>query len=142
MTTLGEKVKQLRTEQGWTLHELSTRAHLSLSYISAIEANKRPNPSFRCVEQLARAFAKPLAHFVSTVEDDTNGPGVRPDQQTFLAAIERMYDVDMQAFIAAESSRPYVSFARTLAQDQAIVDASRLLQLVAQFLQEQKQPYQ
>jgi transcriptional regulator with XRE-family HTH domain len=41
MSFIGLRVKELRLVHGWTVRELAFRAHVSVSYLYAVEAGER-----------------------------------------------------------------------------------------------------
>lgn len=53
--TLGERMKELRMQQEWTLRKLSEKSGVSYSLISAIESNEL-QPTREAVLSLARAL--------------------------------------------------------------------------------------
>jgi transcriptional regulator with XRE-family HTH domain len=53
--TLGERVKSLRKERGWTLREFADRTGLSVSYHSDIETD-RTDPALKTLVKIADAF--------------------------------------------------------------------------------------
>ena len=55
-TRLGEKIKTLREERGWTQNELSRRATIARTNLASIETGKVKNPSTNTLLRLARAF--------------------------------------------------------------------------------------
>jgi transcriptional regulator with XRE-family HTH domain len=143
--SIGDKVAKLRAERGWTLKQLSEYSGVSMSHINAIEHNKRPNPSIQQVVKLARAFNVPVAYFVDNPpgQDLEHASDFRPDslEHTLAAEFLRLYDVDTQKFIVSEQSKPYVALAKQLAQERRHQDPSKLLQVIAQFMRDQRQEY-
>jgi transcriptional regulator with XRE-family HTH domain len=144
--SIGDKVAKLRTERGWTLKQLSEYSGVSVSHISAIENHTRPNPSLRQVVKLARAFNVPLTYFVDdcpTEQDSKHVPESRPQplEHSLAAEFLRLYDEDTQKFIVSEQSKPYVALAKKLAQEGLHQDPSTLLQIIAQFMRDQRQEY-
>ncbi|MCL6637745.1 MAG: helix-turn-helix domain-containing protein [Alicyclobacillus sp.] len=145
LATIGEKLARLRAERGWTLKELAERSGVSLSHISAIENETRPNPSIGRMQKIARALGVSLAYF----DDDppAPAPGVPntvpapPSTLELAQQLQRLYDPDTQRFIASEASRPYVSLARQLANPECQHDPSGILQVIAQFMRDHKTPY-
>lgn len=55
MIIRGQQIRLLREERGYTLQELASRAHLSLSYLSEIERESK-RPSLKTIEKLAAAL--------------------------------------------------------------------------------------
>jgi len=55
-TSLGLKIKELRTERGWTQKELGRRSGITRESISAVEIGKSRKPSGETLIKLARAF--------------------------------------------------------------------------------------
>lgn len=53
---LGQKVRGLRLDKGWTQNELARRAGIDRGYLSAIELDKVANPSADTFLKLARAL--------------------------------------------------------------------------------------
>jgi transcriptional regulator with XRE-family HTH domain len=62
METIGERIKQLRTEQEITLTKLAESAKLSTSYLSQIERD-RTTPSLSALTNIAKAFGVGLRYF-------------------------------------------------------------------------------
>lgn len=52
----GMKIRNLRTEKGYTSLDLAVRSNISKSYIEEIERGDKLNPSFKTVEKLADAL--------------------------------------------------------------------------------------
>ncbi|MBZ0113183.1 MAG: helix-turn-helix domain-containing protein [Thermoanaerobaculia bacterium] len=70
---LGLKLKQLRSEHGWTLKEAASRAGLSFSYLSEIEKGKKyPTPSK--LLELAETYGVPFDDLVSLRLSDDLAP--------------------------------------------------------------------
>lgn len=140
VTTLGEKVRQLRKGRQWTLKSLAHQTGLSQSYLSAIEKGKRPNPSFCAVVRLADALGVPLVYFVD--EEVSTEHERRDDSHSGASTgILVLPDRNLEQFVASEESLPYLAFAKQLADHNALEDPSRVLQLVAEFLADRKPPY-
>ena len=62
---LCERVRQLRQERNWSLHELSSACGVSRSMLSQIERN-RANPTLAVAFRIAQAFGLSLAELVET----------------------------------------------------------------------------
>ena len=60
LTSLGARLRSLRTARGWTLDELARRTDLSKSYLSRLEDGDR-QPSIAALLSLAQAHGLPLA---------------------------------------------------------------------------------
>lgn len=56
---IGDRIKELRKEKGFTQNELAEFSGLSRSYLSDVE-NSRKNPSVETVEKLAESFGMKL----------------------------------------------------------------------------------
>lgn len=68
---LGEKIRLLRTEKGYSLRELGKRVNLSFSYLGDIERG-RTNPSIETLKSLAEALEVPVTYFLE--ENNNNSP--------------------------------------------------------------------
>ncbi len=150
MPSIGEKLAKLRRDKGWTLKQLSEASGVSVSHISAIENHTRPNPSLQQVAKLARALGTPLTYFdddaatsspdTHTATDSTFSTEPLPSMEGDLfEQFLKLYDEETRRFIVSESSKPYVALAMRLAQQDGDVDASSLLQIIAQFMRERHQ---
>lgn len=53
---LGERIKELRTEQNMSISELAEKAGVAKSYLSSIERNKQTNPSIQFIEKISDAL--------------------------------------------------------------------------------------
>ena len=62
---LGSQIKKFRLESGWTMLDLSKESGVSLSAISLIESNKRPDPSISTVSRLSEALGVPITDLIS-----------------------------------------------------------------------------
>jgi transcriptional regulator with XRE-family HTH domain len=58
----GVKIKQLRTEKGWSQEKLALNAGLDRTYVPGIEKGKR-NVSLEVIEKLALAFEVEIQEF-------------------------------------------------------------------------------
>lgn len=54
-TRLGQNIRRLREERGWSQEEYADRAGIHRTYVSDIERGRR-NPTVTVVEKLARPF--------------------------------------------------------------------------------------
>lgn len=156
MATVGERIKFLRRQRGWTLRELSAHCGVSVSHLSAIENHTRPSPSLERIQRIAHAFEVSLAVFDEAVnsagqleqavnnarssEPYQTGPASVGVQSSLVEQLQTLYDQQTIAFIAAESARPYVELARALAESDPD-DPSAFLQRIATFIQERKGHY-
>lgn len=151
MASIGETIARLRADRGLTLKQLSRLSGVSSSHISAIENETRPNPSIGQVMKLAKAFGVSLACF-DDAHRDAHGDAAEmaghvdavanPHTNTaaWAGKLTSLYDAETRAFIASESSRPYVALAKRLAED-ATQDPSQFLQLIAQFMRDRQIRY-
>lgn len=72
---LGERIRMLRVNRGWTLEQLATRARLSKSYLSRLEDGDR-QPSIAALLSVAQAFGVSL-HALFEPPDAEAGAVVR-----------------------------------------------------------------
>lgn len=148
MASLAEKVARLRAERGWTLKELSERSGITVSHLNAIEKGRRQSPSFQCIDRLSAAFGVSLSYFSEQSKPEmAEDPSLRevrpePDGGNPWARVAALYDPETFQFIASEQSRPYVTFAKQLAEAVPEEDPSSLMQLIAQFIRDQRAQYE
>ncbi|MDH2415810.1 helix-turn-helix transcriptional regulator [Nocardioides sp. CER19] len=55
LRAFGERVRELRTERGWSQEQLMDRAQLDRSYVSQVENGQR-NPSLLVIAKIASAL--------------------------------------------------------------------------------------
>ena len=60
---LGEVIRELRLQRGWSQEELARRAKVSTSYIGHLERGARKGASWAVIVKLARAFGIPEEEF-------------------------------------------------------------------------------
>jgi XRE family transcriptional regulator, master regulator for biofilm formation len=53
---VGEKLKKIRIQNGYSISELSSKAHVSKSYLSYIERGIQKNPSLQVLARLAKTL--------------------------------------------------------------------------------------
>ncbi len=64
ITRLGQVLKALRDEKGWTLDDLAKRAKVTMAYISFLERGKRKNPSLAILKRLAKSLGVPVTELL------------------------------------------------------------------------------
>lgn len=67
---IGEKIKELRVQNGMTLNELSKRSEVSISLLSMIERN-RSAPTVRTLNRIVKAFGTTIPNFYWDMENDS-----------------------------------------------------------------------
>lgn len=60
METIGEKIRALRKERGFSVNEFANQSRVSKSYISNIERGVQKNPSMIVLRKLALTLDVPL----------------------------------------------------------------------------------
>lgn len=85
------RVKQMRTERGWTVQQLAKESGMSPSYVSDIENGKK-QVNARRLEALARAF-RVLP--TDLIDDDA----VSDEIKRHLETLRRLSDQDRQAVL-------------------------------------------
>ncbi|RIH78835.1 HTH-type transcriptional regulator DdrOC [Meiothermus hypogaeus] len=104
--TLAERLRELRTQQGWRLKDLSEKSGLSVPYLSDLERG-RTNPSLDTLQTLAGSYNVTVNDLLAPVDfygerteaslprglaeliaDPTLGAEITPEWQRTLARIE------------------------------------------------------
>lgn len=62
-------MKILRERMGWSQAKLAEEAELEASYISLLEAGKRPNPGLKTLRQLAKALKTSISYLAGETDD-------------------------------------------------------------------------
>lgn len=65
----GDRVRQLRTERGWSQEQLAEKAQLHRTYVVEVERGHR-NASLDVIDALATALAVPVHALFTSHEDD------------------------------------------------------------------------
>lgn len=78
---LGQRIRRLRRERGWSQRELARRAGVSNSLISRIELGQGEELSLAHLERIARVLGVSLSYLVST---DEFAPADDPEVQELL----------------------------------------------------------
>ncbi len=71
--TIGERVRQLRTQKRWSMHQLAERIGTTHSYISQLE-HDRIRPGIDLVMRLAAVFEVSIDYLVGRGETHTEAP--------------------------------------------------------------------
>lgn len=79
---LGHRVKQLRTDRGWSLEALAQASGVSRSMLSDIERD-RANPTLAVTLRIARAFGLSLGDLVETPGASSGITVIRADDRAF-----------------------------------------------------------
>jgi transcriptional regulator with XRE-family HTH domain len=93
---IGEKIRELRIQNGLTLEELSRRSDVSTSLLSMVERNKSV-PTVRTLERIVKAFGTTISSFYQSMEnvnaDDSSDERVsvihRKDRKKLVLGAER-----------------------------------------------------
>ncbi len=64
---LGEKIKQLRNNEGLTQPELAAKANIEQSYLSKLE-NDKSSPSFEVIEKISNALHIETMTFIDSLD--------------------------------------------------------------------------
>jgi XRE family transcriptional regulator of biofilm formation len=67
---IGQRVKKLRAQRGWSVAELSERAGVTDRIIRYYESGERRNPSLASLQALAAAFEVPVADLLADPEPE------------------------------------------------------------------------
>ncbi len=70
LRSLGEAVRQLREQRGWSASELASELGVEGAYVSALEAGER-DPDYELLLALARALGVRAAALIGRAEDLT-----------------------------------------------------------------------
>ena len=70
---IGERVRTLRIQQGFSQEQLALRAEITTTYLGMIERNAK-NPTIKIVEQLCNAFNITLGEFFDNSPKDSDDP--------------------------------------------------------------------
>lgn len=58
--TGGDRLRQARQERGLSLRDVAPQVGISISYLSALERDRKPDPSLSVARQIARFYEQPL----------------------------------------------------------------------------------
>ena len=86
MTTLGEKIKELREQRGWSQRELSQRAHVRAALISELESGKKEDTTGSVLRRLARTLGVTVDYLVG-MYNGTSDPNVCPGEEDSFAGL-------------------------------------------------------
>jgi len=79
---LGGRVKQLRTDKGWSLEALANASGVSRSMLSQIE-REEANPTLAVTMRIAQAFAMPLGDLLEMPSASSAVQVIRGDDRAF-----------------------------------------------------------
>jgi len=57
---IGEKIKNLRLQKGYSMTRLAEKAHISKSYLCHLEKGLNSNPSLKMLDKIASSLHTPL----------------------------------------------------------------------------------
>ncbi len=88
-TRLGEKLRKLRKEKGFTLDGLAEKSGLSKSYLWELENRESQRPSAEKLTALATVFGLPPTYFI---EDDVRSPKQRHVDERLYRDYQKLDD--------------------------------------------------
>lgn len=86
-TRLGEKLRDLRKERGFTLERLADEAKLSKSYLWELENRDSQRPSAEKLNALADVLGVAVSYFL---EEDTREPEERHLDEAFFRGYQKL----------------------------------------------------
>lgn len=92
-TRLGEKLRNLRKERGWTLDELALKANLSKSYLWELENRESQRPSAEKLTALGDALGVSSTFFL---EEDSRAPEERHLDDAFFRNYQKLNPEDKE----------------------------------------------
>ena len=97
MLGIGQKLRNARIEQNFSLRELASKTDVSASLLSQIE-NEKANPSVRTLHSLADALELPVDYFFPDRRDEVDGSAKLTDLPVseFTASQLRMQQTTVQ----------------------------------------------
>jgi transcriptional regulator with XRE-family HTH domain len=90
MPTLGERIRALRQERKYTLHDVSVGAGLTPSFLSRLERDK-VNISVANLRKIANFFSVPMTYFFSSEEAPAIEVIRSEDRRKLRASEEKLY---------------------------------------------------
>lgn len=81
---IGQVIRALREERGWTQEKLALDANMVTSYVSRIERGERRLPTVR-LEQIAAAFGKTAADLYALAEGRLQPDATSPNEGDITA---------------------------------------------------------
>lgn len=76
LVRIGERLRRLRRERGWTLEDLAARTGLSRAYLSRLEGGDR-QPSLSALSEVAWAYGIPFSSLFAPETESRHGVIVR-----------------------------------------------------------------
>lgn len=105
---IGDNIKRVRELKDLGLNELARMANMNASYLSAIEQNKKTNPSVKALEKIATALEVSSEEFLKP----------EPMSEEELKHYEDLYESNREeipeVFTNASEAREYLSKHQTL----------------------------
>ena len=96
MTTIGERVREKRTEKALSLAELARQAEISKGYLHSIETGETQSPSAEILFRIATLLGTTIAFLLG--EDDGTVPSVQyvPPSLKAFAEQENLTEAEVQ----------------------------------------------
>ncbi len=115
VSKLGEKIKTLRTEKGWSLQDLAKRSGISAAGIHRIESNGII-PTITTMMKISDALGKRVSFFIEENDEDT----------VFVSAVKResIFTFKKGLDLQCVSAKKYGDFIMTAAYAVAEIGAS------------------
>lgn len=66
---IGKRIQRLRVERNLSLSELSKRANVAKSYLSAIERQIQANPSLHVLERISTVLDVPIQALLADISE-------------------------------------------------------------------------
>ena len=108
---LGDKIKALRENEGWSTNQLADRAGVSRPYLWQLETGGKDQPSFSVVEKLARVLGVSVEEFCERPTEKLQKEGLPPGLAEFVEKKGqdfrlRASDVDMLQNVRFRGRQP------------------------------------
>lgn len=85
-TNIGDRIRLLREQKGWSTYRLSKAARVASGYLSEVENGLKKNPSAFVLARIAQALGTSVDYLVG----NTNDPSPITDESASLSPTERL----------------------------------------------------
>lgn len=108
---IGDRIKKLREQKGYTITQLAELASISKSYLSCIERNLQNNPSIDVLMKLTSPLEVSLDFLLSKINPSDNNLSFN-DEGTLDEEWQKIINQAIDAGVKKEDFKMYLDFIR------------------------------
>ena len=111
--SFGKRLHELRSKKGWTLVQVAESTGISPGYLSLLERGKRPIPSGKVLNRLARCYGLSLNELAGALSEESDMVLSRSSEESFISIPQELVHAAEKKALTMRETRAVWEIANT-----------------------------